>query len=80
MIACGRCSTVVSGYSRCWPWPDEGCAMVLLERGSSRRQRGGAVFPGEAPGPDAEQNLVFGATDCHLLFRLEWGNVSRDID
>lgn len=53
---------------------------VPLERGSSRRQRGGAVFPGEASGPDAEQNLVFGATDCHLLFRLECGNVSTDID
>ena len=53
---------------------------VPLERGSSRRQRGGAVFPGEASGPDAEQNLVFGATDRHFLFRRHWGNVSTDMD
>lgn len=51
-----------------------------LRKGRLEKKGGGAYFPGEAPGPDAEQNLVFGATDCHLLFRLEWGNVSTDMD
>lgn len=54
--------------------------MEPLEWGGWRRKGGGALLHGEAPGPDAEQNLVFGATDCHLLFRLEWGNVSTNTE
>lgn len=54
--------------------------MQPLERGGRRRKGQGWLAHCEAPGPDDEQNLVFGATDSHPLFRLDWGNVFTNVD
>lgn len=61
----------VRDYSCHWCWPEEGPAKQPLERGGRRRKRVGRFSHGEAF--DAEQNLVCGATGCHLLFRFDWG-------
>ena len=51
--------------------------MQPLERGGWRT--GGRLLPPfQVPGPDDERNLVSGATDHHLSFRLDWGNIATD--
>lgn len=74
VLAYGKSPTAVRGYSCPWCWPEEGPTKQPLERGGRRRKGVGRFSHREAL--DAEQNLVRGATGCHLLFRFDWGTVS----
>lgn len=63
-----------------WCWSKGRHASAALKKGAGEERSLGLHFHMRCQGLMLSKTLVLGATDCHLSFRFDWGNVSTDMN